>query len=605
MWPDLFFGQDVRTEQTMPAGTDVWYADIHIDSYLSGSGSIVVYVRPEVSISVQYNYNSGAIEGAGAGGNIGAAITGDTIHVAAKFDGSNRVYCWFKRNFGDWNASNTADPESNTGASGAYQDQWGSLTKFAIFGFGNPQNTTMTIIEGHSTANVGWDYTTDSGSIALSNGDSTCAWSSATGSVYTNARMDASGNVSFSVRIDDYTSGQQYIGFGVEGSGTWVGYRTNTGEVEEGGTPACDIGAAVDGDIIDCVAQYFGAGEFGDDGYNAWFRRNGGDWNDSGSADPTTNTGGIYFGTTSVVRGLTETLTSSVATFSIYDYTPSEEEEVVVFEVVSFYYVDETAAQTAISNNVIWHDTVQTEADWDDGNIWFAAVEHPVGNSLGSGGPNIFGTDAGGASLSRVVPPEGGGWCIRHYGDTDSWRAQYSGASWTTTAFGNQIAAANQIWLEWEVYFPNTIPTATGTDAWMSLVDWHSHGSSGEDWWATDTSLMMCTTLLGCGANTGHVRARDYTNLIFSPASPMAIPADEWVKIQQHFIWSESPVNITYWINGVQACVLPNVTTKYSTHTQLEYMIKSYGTDGAGSWTPSPMVYYTRNVKLGSGFITS
>lgn len=251
-------------------------------------------------------------------------------------------------------------------------------------------------------------------------------------------------------------------------------------------------------------------------------------------------------------------------------------------------------------STVLWQDNVQTESNWNSmGPGFFPVVQQPIGtNLIGLGADNL------GASLSRVRDPAGGpGYALRHYLDPfRGGRAQYSMASWTNPAFGT-MAQRGEVWIEWEVYFP-VVPSSSGPGAWLSIMDFHSHGPNGEEWWATNGALMFASEALGGTSNDqGRLRMRDTTNTRFSNISTAGIPAGRWVKLQVHYIWSTSEVPITLYIDGVQSMTLRAIT-KHPVHTQLEFMMKLYGGNvGAGVWAPNPIVYYSRNIKIGSGLI--
>lgn len=243
---------------------------------------------------------------------------------------------------------------------------------------------------------------------------------------------------------------------------------------------------------------------------------------------------------------------------------------------------------------VLWQDNIQTEADWLKwGPNFFPVVE--------SGGANLggLGSDARGASLSRVRDPAGGaGWAIRHYLNPAIFgRAQYSMASWTNSAFGAQ-AAKGEVWIEQEMFFP-ALPVCNGS-GWVSLMDFHSHTSTGTNWWNTNPGLMLASAdTRATPAQAGSLVARDKLNLTLSPPSPMKVPVGRWFKLLTHFIWSTTAQPTTFYIDGVEAAKVSSIT-KAPDHTQLEWMSKLYG---VGNWSPSPLIHYTRNVKIADGFI--
>jgi hypothetical protein len=59
---------------------------------------------------------------------------------------------------------------------------------------------------------------------------------------------------------------------------------------------------------------------------------------------------------------------------------------------------------------------------------------------------------------------------------------------------------------------------------------------------------------------------------------------------------------VTYSINGTQILqiILP---TKGSGHSNLEWYSKLYGDALAGTWSPEPLMRYTRNIEISRAFI--
>jgi hypothetical protein len=260
-----------------------------------------------------------------------------------------------------------------------------------------------------------------------------------------------------------------------------------------------------------------------------------------------------------------------------------------------------TPTPAPVPSAIIWQDKVQ-EFDQSRFAEWgfFPAV-----NSSLTGTQTVpngqLGTDADMASIARVRDPAGGpGWALRHKITPTApggGRAQYSIASWTNAAFGAQIAKG-EIWIEQEMYFPDR-PVCTGPGAWLSLMDFHSHGTNGENWWSTDPGLFVTSEAMRSN-QPGRFIVRDYSNTIFSNVGP-EIPVGRWFKLQTHFPWTTTPKPLTIYVDGVQACQLTCIT-KAANHTRLQWMSKLYGGNiGGGTWAPNPLIHYTRNVRLGSG----
>ncbi|MGX1110555.1 MULTISPECIES: SPRY domain-containing protein [Bradyrhizobium] len=88
---------------------------------------------------------------------------------------------------------------------------------------------------------------------------------------------------SIGVMASSYGYGALTNGNAGAGSGVWLGGGSI---VNNGGTVGSVGGAANAAGSVICVAHDAGNGR-------VWYRLNGGSWNNSGTADPATNTGGI------------------------------------------------------------------------------------------------------------------------------------------------------------------------------------------------------------------------------------------------------------------------------------------------------------------------
>jgi hypothetical protein len=373
-WAADGFGTDAVSVQVMPAGDDeLWYFTITINDYTAGNLGFFAMVRPNAFVGAGYYCANGAFENNGGSGsvNLGSAADGDVIDFAL-WNNAGVYSLWCRRNGGDWNDSPTAEPSTDTG--GFTIDTFGTgapMVVAAALGAGITATATLsypipeaqdltpslfsdgetfhaaTVTRGavdltpslfsdgdtfHSPQVIGpivWDSSTDTGTNIFTNGDATLEWVAATGTVYSNkAHPDDAELYRFRVTVVDYTDGQQVIGVGVIGDGAYVAWRTNTGNIEDGGTPVADIGTATDGDILDVAVRRTGAGPFGGDGYLAWFRKNGGDWNDSPTDDPETDTGGVVFdvGSGNPLKAIAATITSSNAKFTIEE-APAEAQD--------------------------------------------------------------------------------------------------------------------------------------------------------------------------------------------------------------------------------------------------------------------------------------
>lgn len=166
-----------------------------------------------------------------------------------------------------------------------------------------------------------WDSSKKSGFITLSSGDLTGTLGALGHNNYNNAGSIAgiSGTSKgfFSVVADNALSGGNWaVGVGnssflwttVSGA-AWLGINNNgigfypTGAVYRNGSSVLTWAAGLTaGAVYDTAVDFANA--------RIWFRKNGGNWNNSGTADPATNTGGLD---TSAITG---TLYAAVTVFS-------------------------------------------------------------------------------------------------------------------------------------------------------------------------------------------------------------------------------------------------------------------------------------------------
>lgn len=256
-----------------------------------------------------------------------------------------------------------------------------------------------------------------------------------------------------------------------------------------------------------------------------------------------------------------------------------------------------TPAPAPAGGNVLWSDNFQTEPDF---NAWtFLPICEKWNNGVNAIPQGTLGSDAAGASLSRVRDPAGGtGWAIRHLIDlTNGYaRAQMSLASWTLPAFGAQLAKG-EVWIEQEVYIPAPLPTVGDPRAWMSLQDFHVHNAAEPlNWLHTWPGLFLGSPSV---ANSPPGRLISRASNIFSKPSSLPVPVGRWFRLQTHFPWSTSAVPVTYYFDSVEVAQITMVT-RPENQTQLEFHAKLYA---GGTWSPKPLVRYTRNVRIGDGLL--
>jgi hypothetical protein len=139
---------------------------------------------------------------------------------------------------------------------------------------------------------VTWNPADKSASVTLSGANLTASQASAGASVRANTSITASAKVFFSETIGT-ANGNQAIGIanatmslssfpGLDFNG--VGY-TQDGRVMINSNSLLGMPTYTTADVID-VALDIG-------NLSVWFRKNGGNWNNSGTANPATNTGGV------------------------------------------------------------------------------------------------------------------------------------------------------------------------------------------------------------------------------------------------------------------------------------------------------------------------
>jgi hypothetical protein len=246
---------------------------------------------------------------------------------------------------------------------------------------------------------------------------------------------------------------------------------------------------------------------------------------------------------------------------------------------------------------VLWTDDIQTGSiPWGFRPL---QTEHPIGTAVVS-------SDANGASLTVVADPAGGGGkAMRHYGASgmSSWRAQAGIWTGDNKAFADQIAAHNEVWVEMEIYIPEAI-VSSGNYPFLNIMDFHSTDSNGAYRLHTNPGLFLCSSAFGrCSGGSMKLVVRDYFGNQTGP-STAAVPIAQWFKLQVHWVWSLTGAPITYWINGVQVLQTRGTVTKRSSHTLVEFYDKWYGDGQGGSWSPNPIIKYSRNVRFADAFIT-
>jgi len=244
--------------------------------------------------------------------NIGAPTAGDVYCYA--IDLSNMTG-WIRKNGGNWNNSGTANPSTNTGGQNiswltpavyALVASNTSINPIVTINFG-ASSFAQTIPSGFATWNAGpigptgatgptpilstWNPLDKSAAVTLSNNNLTAQNTSGASGVRS---------------TNSYTTGKWYfeITYTTAGNNTNtcsgvataaaglttpffnnVGVRCTTGDIIANASTVATLGAVTVGSVlsfaVDLVNQQM------------WVRLNGGNWNNSGTANPATNTGGF------------------------------------------------------------------------------------------------------------------------------------------------------------------------------------------------------------------------------------------------------------------------------------------------------------------------
>ncbi len=256
------------------------------------------------------------------------------------------------------------------------------------------------------------------------------------------------------------------------------------------------------------------------------------------------------------------------------------------------------AASAPPGGTIIWTDDIQNGSPpWGFDLI---QCQHSIDTEVAC-------SDANGANVSVVADPAGGtGKAMRHYIVTSGsgGRTQAGVMSLFNSAFATQLANHGEVWIEEEAYFPS-MPTPSGNYPWLSIMDFHSTDSAGDNRWHTNPGLFLCATGIDCSsADTGKLKARNFTDSIEAGPTTITVPIGRWFKLQVHWVWSTSAVPITYWIDGVQVLQI-TMATRDPLQTAAEWYDKWYGYDQGGAWSPDPLIRYTRNIRMSDAFISN
>jgi hypothetical protein len=235
---------------------------------------------------------------------------------------------------------------------------------------------------------------------------------------------------------------------------------------------------------------------------------------------------------------------------------------------------------------IVWTDMLQTgSSPWGFDGL---EIEHPIDNPVDP-------DDANGANLSRVPDPlGGGGYALRHFGIFDDGGSRAQAGIWSSSndAFAAQAMSPEGVWVAMEWYFPEVM-RAEG--AWLNLWDWHSLDDDGGNRWHTSPGLMLdedgsMLVRWDWGGDAGDINPQ-------SDRSSIPLPVGEWFDVEMHYVWTTSGATLSLWIDGELALEQTGVQTRRSSHRIVETYIKFYG-QADSTWTPTPSVRYTRNVRI-------
>jgi len=242
-----------------------------------------------------------------------------------------------------------------------------------------------------------------------------------------------------------------------------------------------------------------------------------------------------------------------------------------------------------LSAGLVWTDSIQSGSPPFGFND--ISTEYPIDNEVKA-------SDANGANLSRVLDPLGSGdYAMRFYGalGTGGSRAQLSLWSFGNAAFGDLVTSGQPVYVAQEWYFPEAIDAGGDVWAWLNLWDWHSTAAGGDNRWHTAPGLML--------NQDGSMRVAWQWGSGPTPDSTWStapLPVGEWFDIEMRYQWSSnSDVTLQLWVNGSLILQQNNVKTAASNHQNVETYIKLYGDDqGHTPWSPTPVIKYTRNVRV-------
>lgn len=273
-----------------------------------------------VAVYVNYTVNGNLWVDRTSQAALGVPSSGDRYGIAVDLTNS---LVWVRRGTGNWNNNGSANPASGIGGFSLGDLAGYALTPFTTF-YNNTEAFTLAtspgdivngVPSGFTTGwpssgaqdNSGLGYTTfdsvKNASITLSNGGLT-ATRTTNGTIAKGRDSKSEGKQYVEFTIGQLTGANDGCGAAdldasytdVGANGTKCCFIFKSGNIWTGGSnTGTSLGAVANGNIISLAIDWANL--------KFWFRKNGGNWNNSGSADPATNVGGIAFVNTTPVPG--------------------------------------------------------------------------------------------------------------------------------------------------------------------------------------------------------------------------------------------------------------------------------------------------------------
>jgi hypothetical protein len=281
------------------ATEEVTYADVAKAASMAAG----VYADNATTSTIQVN-------GVSTGTSVGASSAGDRYCFSVDLDNG---MLWVRLNNGNWNNSGTANPATNTGGFAlsnmtgmAFSPVWATPVSgdSVTFNFGDSA-FSYSVPSGFTS---GWPQTPDASNstgfssllspnnanVTLSGGNLTVAHANTSQAFARSIHQRSTGKFYFEATAVTWANSND--GCGVARSTATAANLTTAGTncssifrsgniYANGSNSGTSLGAIANGDRIGVAIDL--------DNQMIWFRKNNGNWNNSGTANPATNTGGI------------------------------------------------------------------------------------------------------------------------------------------------------------------------------------------------------------------------------------------------------------------------------------------------------------------------